>query len=75
MTILLAAFPIASLYGRLPAKRYNVAHIFSIAVSTVFLVPVLGLGNGLLHLLFSCVGTYMIVVILRGPVMPWTAFM
>ncbi|ORX36566.1 putative member of the MBOAT family of putative membrane-bound O-acyltransferase [Kockovaella imperatae] len=74
ISILLVSFPIASLYGRLPAKRYNVAHLYSLIVSLIYLVPILGLGRGTLHLLFSCIGTYLIVVILRGPLMPWTAF-
>ena len=72
---LLLAYPLASTYIRLPSSYPNLAHLFSIIVSTTFLVPLLGLTTGMLHLLFSCIGVYIIVLSLRGPNMPWIAFM
>ncbi|WWD17220.1 hypothetical protein CI109_101658 [Kwoniella shandongensis] len=71
---LLISFPLGSLYIRLPPSRPNIAHLFSVIVSTIFLVPLLGLGGGMLHLLFSIAGTYLIVVTMKGPNMPWVAF-
>jgi hypothetical protein len=35
----------------------------------------LGLGTGLLHLLFSCGVTYLIVVTSRSSNMPWIVFL
>ncbi|KAK8864477.1 hypothetical protein IAR55_001727 [Kwoniella newhampshirensis] len=71
---LLISFPLGSLFIRLPPSRPNLAHLFSIVVSTIFLVPLLDLGGGMLHLLFSICGTYMIVVTMKGRRMPWVAF-
>ncbi|BEI86596.1 hypothetical protein CcaverHIS002_0608830 [Cutaneotrichosporon cavernicola] len=71
---LIISFPLASIYVRIPANRPNVAHWFSIITSTIFLWPLLGLGQGLLELLFMSVVTYLIVASVRGPNMPWIAF-
>jgi lysophospholipid acyltransferase len=71
---LVASYPLGSLYVRLPTSRPNLAHIFSIVVSTIVLVPLLGLGTGLLHLLFSSVGTYVIAGTVKSKQMPWIAF-
>ncbi|WVQ79951.1 hypothetical protein IAT38_002052 [Cryptococcus sp. DSM 104549] len=71
---LLVSFPLGSLFVRLPPSRPNLAHIFSIAISTFFLVPLLGMGDGMLHLLLSCLATYAISVSMRGPNMPWVVF-
>ncbi|ODO09822.1 hypothetical protein I350_02040 [Cryptococcus amylolentus CBS 6273] len=71
---LLVSYPLGSLYIRLPSSRPYVAHLFSIVLSTVFLVPLLGLGGGMLHLLFSSLGTYAIVKYMKGTNMPWVAF-
>ncbi|XAO23955.1 hypothetical protein I312_102744 [Cryptococcus bacillisporus CA1280] len=71
---LLVAFPLGSIFVRLPSAHPNVAHLFSIAISTVFLAPLLGLGEGMLHMLFSSLGTYVIVNSMRGKSMPWVVF-
>lgn len=71
---LLVAFPLGSIFVRLPSAHPNVAHLFSIAISTVFLVPLLGLGGGMLHMLFSSLGTYAIVNGMKDKNMPWVVF-
>lgn len=71
----LVSFPLGSIFVRLPHDKPNIAHAFSLAVSTFFLWPLLGMGRGLLHLLFSCGVTYLIVVFNRSPNMPWMVFL
>lgn len=69
------SFPLASIYVRIPTSRPNLAHIFSLVTSTIFLWPLLGLGKGLLELLGMSIVTYIIVASVRGPNMPWIAFL
>ncbi|OCF33053.1 lysophospholipid acyltransferase [Kwoniella heveanensis CBS 569] len=71
---LLMSYPLGSLFVRLPPSKPYIAHIFSIVVSTFVLWPLLGLGTGLLHLLLSITGTYVIASTQRGKNMPWIAF-
>lgn len=71
---LLVAFPLGSIFVRLPSAHPNVAHLFSITISTIFLVLLLGLGGGMLHMLFSSLGTYAIVNGMKGKNMPWVVF-
>ncbi|WVF71254.1 hypothetical protein IAT40_006056 [Kwoniella sp. CBS 6097] len=71
---LLISYPLGSLFVRLPPSKPYIAHIFSIVVSTFVIWPLLGLGGGLLHLLFSIAGTYVIASTQRGKNMPWIAF-
>jgi lysophospholipid acyltransferase len=74
ISALLISFPLSSLYVRLPHSRPNLSHLFSIAVTSFFLVPLLNDLGGMLHLLFSCAVTYGIVVGSKSPNMPWVVF-
>jgi lysophospholipid acyltransferase len=69
---LLAAYPLSSLYVKLPTD--GTRHYYSILVATFFLVGVLKLWGGFLQLLISIVGTYLIVVFNRTERMPWLVF-
>jgi lysophospholipid acyltransferase len=60
---------------RLPTNRPNLAHIFSLTVSTFFLWPFLDLGKSYLELIVSSAITYAIVAGLKGKNMPWIAFL
>ncbi|WVQ99616.1 hypothetical protein IAU59_006753 [Kwoniella sp. CBS 9459] len=71
---LLMSYPLGSLFVRLPPSKPYVAHLFSIVVSTFVIWPLLGLGGGLLHLLFSIAGTYVIASTQKSKNMPWIAF-
>ncbi|WOO80133.1 Lysophospholipid acyltransferase [Vanrija pseudolonga] len=71
---MLVSFPLASIFVRLPASRPNLAHLFSLVVSTFFLWPFLGLGRGYLHLLISSAVTYVVVASVRSKHMPWIVF-
>lgn len=69
---LLVAYPLSSLYVNLPTD--GTRHYYSILVATFFLVGILKLWSGFLQLLFSIVGTYLIVVFNRTERMPWLVF-
>ena len=75
ITCFLLSYPLGSLYVRIPPTRPNLAHCFSLVVSFFFFIPLLGLGTGLLQLLGSCAGTYLIVAFSRSPHMPWMVFL
>ncbi|KAL7421613.1 Lysophospholipid acyltransferase [Cryptotrichosporon argae] len=70
----LISYPLGSLFVRIPASRPNLSHLFSIIVSTFVIWPLLGLGGGLVHLLFSIAGTYAIVASSKSRNMPWIVF-
>ncbi|KAI9001313.1 MBOAT-domain-containing protein [Trametes punicea] len=72
---LLFSYPLGSLYIRMPASRPDFKHIFSIVVTSFFLVIVLNLYLGSLQLLFSVVGTYYIVQRVQSSRMPWLVFL
>ncbi|WWC70084.1 uncharacterized protein I206_104030 [Kwoniella pini CBS 10737] len=71
---LLISYPLGSLYVRLPPSKPYMAHLFSIVVSTFVVVFLLEMRTGMLHLLFSITGTYIISATLKGRNMPWIAF-
>lgn len=75
ISTLLVSYPLASLYVHIAGTSANLCHLFSLGVSYFFLVPLLGLHAGFWHLVLSCLGVYMIVVFIRGPQMPWVAFL
>jgi lysophospholipid acyltransferase len=75
ITTLLVSYPLASLYVYIAGTSANLCHLFSLAVSYIYLVPLLGLHAGFWHLVLSCLGVYLIVVGIRGPHMPWVAFL
>ena len=74
LTALLVSYPLGSLFTRLPLSRPNLAHTFSIVISAFFLGPLLGLWTGILHLVFACFVTYLVVAAYRGTRMPWIVF-
>lgn len=71
---LLVAYPLGSLYVRIPYTSPGVRHLFSIAISSFFLLSVLHLYTGVAHLLASAVFTYVVAYTVRGPTMPWIVF-
>ncbi|KAF8450925.1 MBOAT, membrane-bound O-acyltransferase family-domain-containing protein [Boletus edulis BED1] len=71
---LLIAYPLGSLFIRIPSSQPNLKHAFNIFISTFFLIPVLNLHWGFLQLLGSVLGTYFIASNIRGPSMPWIHF-
>ncbi|KAF8121318.1 MBOAT, membrane-bound O-acyltransferase family-domain-containing protein [Boletus edulis] len=74
LSCLLIAYPLGSLFTRIPSSQPNLKHTFNIFISVFFLIPVLNLHWGILHLLGSILGTYFIAANIRGPSMPWIVF-
>lgn len=72
---LLIAYPLGSLFIRLPSSQPSLKHAFNIFVSVFFFIPVLHLQWGFLQLLASILGTYFIAANVRGSSMPWIVFM
>jgi lysophospholipid acyltransferase len=71
---LLISYPLGSLYIRIPTDRPALKHLFNIAVTLFYLLPVLNLYRGLLELLISILGTYVLAATIKGHAMPWIVF-
>lgn len=71
---LLVAYPLGSVFIRIPASQPSLKHLFNLLVSTFFFIPVLNLPWGFTQLLASVLGTYFIAANVKGPMMPWIAF-
>lgn len=59
---------------RIPKNQPAVKHAFSIAVTLWFLVGMLDLWGGTLHVVGSALFTYIMAATVKGRVMPWTVF-
>jgi len=70
----LVAYPLGSLYVRIPTSQTTIRHLFSIAVSAFFLLSVLHLWTGVAHLLAGSAFTYLVAYYVRSPTMPWIVF-
>ncbi|KAI6035589.1 MBOAT, membrane-bound O-acyltransferase family-domain-containing protein [Pisolithus orientalis] len=71
---LLVAYPLGSVFIRIPASQPSLKHLFNVLVSAFFFIPVLNLPSGLAQLLASILGTYFIAANVKGPMMPWIVF-
>ncbi|KAF8580586.1 MBOAT-domain-containing protein [Ramaria rubella] len=71
---LVISYPLGSVYVRLPRSQPALKHIFSIALSSIFLILVLNLWLGTLQLLCSVLATYVIAASWQGRNMPWVVF-
>lgn len=70
---LLAAFPLAAVFPYLPSPAAK--HLYSLAVSFIFLVPILNLYSGFLQLVGSALLTYYICMFkVGGKNMGWLVF-
>ncbi|KAH9894383.1 MBOAT-domain-containing protein [Cubamyces lactineus] len=72
---LLFSYPLGSVYIRIPPSHPELKHIFSVAITFFYLVPVLNLYVGALQLVLSVVGTYYLVQRVQTNRMPWLVFM
>ncbi|RPD66689.1 MBOAT-domain-containing protein [Lentinus tigrinus ALCF2SS1-7] len=71
---LLFSYPLGSLYIRIPASHPEIKHVFSVAITFFYLVPILGLWGGALQLLVDILGTYYIAQRVQTKSMPWLVF-
>ena len=71
---LLVSYPLGSLFIRIPNDRPNLKHLFNVAITTFYLIPMLNLWTGTLQLLLDIVGTYVIASKVKTSNMPWIVF-
>jgi lysophospholipid acyltransferase len=74
ISCLLVAYPLGSLYVRVPTTSPNLRHLFSIAVALFFFFPVLHIDSAFYQLLASILGTYFIARFDTSSRMPWVVF-
>ncbi|KAH7904100.1 MBOAT, membrane-bound O-acyltransferase family-domain-containing protein, partial [Hygrophoropsis aurantiaca] len=74
ISCLLIAYPLGSLFIRIPSSQPNLKHLFNLSVSLFFFIPVLKLHWGFVQLLGSVLGTYFIARNGRSSYMPWIVF-
>ncbi|TFK74475.1 MBOAT-domain-containing protein [Pluteus cervinus] len=71
---LLVAYPLGSLFIRIPSNKPALKHLFSIGISIFFFFPVLKIYSAYFQLLASIVGTYFIAKFDQSRRMPWIVF-
>ncbi|KAI0347445.1 MBOAT-domain-containing protein [Trametopsis cervina] len=71
---LLISYPLGSLFIRIPDNQPNLKHLFNIAVTLFYFIPMLNLWDGLLQLLFDVLVTYYVAKNVKGSSMPWVVF-
>ncbi|KAG8713659.1 lysophospholipid acyltransferase [Ceratobasidium sp. 394] len=71
---LLVAYPLSSIYTKIPKSQHQLKHGFNVGVALFFLVPLLRLYWGTVHLLVSTVFTYVVAARVRSDHMPWIVF-
>ncbi|KAJ2929534.1 hypothetical protein H1R20_g7551, partial [Candolleomyces eurysporus] len=71
---LLVAYPLGSLYIRVPASQPNLRHLFSVTVAVLFFFPVLKIYSAFFQLLASILATYFIAKYDKSKKMPWIVF-
>ncbi|KAJ6538943.1 endoplasmic reticulum protein [Mycena capillaripes] len=74
ISCLLIAYPLGSLFIRIPSEKPVLKHLFNIGVTLFFLFPVLELYSAFFQLLASILGTYYIAKYHHGSLMPWIVF-
>lgn len=68
------AYPLGSVYVRVPYTNTTLRHLFSITVSLFFLLVVFHLNNGVAQLVAESAFTYVIAYSVKGRAMPWIVF-
>ncbi|KAJ6627426.1 endoplasmic reticulum protein [Mycena sp. CBHHK59/15] len=74
ISCLLAAYPLGSLFIRMPSEKPALKHLFSIAITLLFFFPVLQIYSAFFQLLASVLGTYYLTRYYKSSKMPWVAF-
>lgn len=68
------AFPLGSLYVRVPYTNTSLRHLFSIITSLFFLLVVFHLNGGVAQLVGESAFTYVVARYVRSRQMPWIVF-
>ncbi|KAK0242261.1 endoplasmic reticulum protein [Armillaria nabsnona] len=74
ISCLLIAFPLGSVFVRIPSSQPHLKHLFNIAIAVFFFLPVLQIPHAFFQLLASIVAAYAIARYHTGPSMPWIVF-
>ncbi|KAF8164820.1 endoplasmic reticulum protein [Crassisporium funariophilum] len=74
ISCLLIAYPLGSLFVRVPTSTPALRHLFSILVAMFFFFPVLKIYSAFFQLLASISATYFIAKYHKGNSMPWVVF-
>jgi lysophospholipid acyltransferase len=74
ISCLLLSYPLGSLFVRIPPGQPALKHIFNIAVTLFYLLPMLNLYGGTLQLLGSTLATYFVAKTNTSKNMPWIVF-
>ncbi|KAG9015485.1 lysophospholipid acyltransferase [Tulasnella sp. JGI-2019a] len=68
------SYPLGSGFLLIPKDKPVLKHAYNIGVSLFFLLGMLHLWTGLLHVLASSMITYILAATMKGRAMPWTVF-
>ncbi|CUA70341.1 lysophospholipid acyltransferase [Rhizoctonia solani] len=71
---LLIAYPLSTIYVRLPKNKPQIKYVYNIVISMFFLVSILRLYWGTVHLLVSSGFTYFVAKSVKSQNMPWIVF-
>ena len=71
---LLVAYPLGSLFVRVPASQPALRHLFSVSVALLFFFPVLRIYSAFFQLLGSVLATYFVAKYDTSKKMPWLVF-
>jgi len=74
ISCLLVAYPLGSLFIRMPTTSPTLRHLFSIAIALFFFFPILKMYSAFFQLLASVIGTYVIARLNHSSRMPWIVF-
>ncbi|KAG5731995.1 Lysophospholipid acyltransferase [Termitomyces sp. T112] len=74
ISCLLVAYPLGSVFVRVPSSQPGLRHSFNIAVALFFFFPVLKLYQGFFQLLVSILVTYTLAAYDKSARMPWLVF-
>ncbi|KAG6813196.1 hypothetical protein H0H92_013316 [Tricholoma furcatifolium] len=74
ISCLLIAYPLGSVFVRVPSSQPTLRHLFSITVALFFFFPVLKLYQGFFQLLLSILVTYVLAAFDKSARMPWLVF-
>lgn len=70
----LLSFPFSWVFKRLPDQKYTLKNLYVVSVAAFYVFGILNLGSGLLTLLISLLGCYVITRYVRTSLMPWINF-
>ncbi|KAJ7087231.1 endoplasmic reticulum protein [Mycena belliarum] len=74
ITCLLIAYPLGSLFIRIPSNQPALKHLFNIGITLLFFFPILRLYSAFFQLLASILATYYLTRNYHGSKMPWVVF-